>query len=111
MVANEVDLKLQTHLGNFVSLVSAQSDNRTGAFTLEPCAMLDQQTPAALPIYVITNAQTIFNNVAGLSALQPQPQLVVKGLLFYEPQGGIISGITVPAGKMVMLAKEITQTT
>ena len=111
MVANEIDLKLQTHLGNFVSLVSAQSDNRTGAFTLQPCAMLDQQNPAALPIYVITNSQTIFSNVAGLSALQPQPKLMVKGLLFYEPQGGVINGITVPAGKMVMLAKEITQTT
>jgi len=111
MVANEIDLKLQTHLGNFVSLVSAQSDNRTGAFTLEPCAMLDQQNPAALPVYVITNAQTIFSNVAGLSALQPQPKLEVKGLLFYEPQGGVINGITVPEGKMIMLAKQITQTT
>jgi len=111
MVASEIDLKLQTHLGNFISLVSVQSDNRTGAFMLQPCAMLDQQNPAALPIYVVTNSQTIFSNVAGLSSLRTQPTLVVKGLLFYEPQGAVINGVTVPAGKMVMLAKQITQTT
>jgi hypothetical protein len=111
MVANEVDLKLQTHLGNFVSLVSAQSDNRTGAFTLQPCAMLDQQDSTALPIYVFTSSQTVFRNLPGLSSLQTQPTLVVRGLLFYEPQGAVINGVTVPAGKMVMLAKQITQTT
>lgn len=109
MVANEVDLNLQAHGGNFVSLLAAQSDNRTGGFAFQPCATLDQQNLAALPIYVFTSPQTEFVNVAGLTSLQPQPNLLVKGLLFYEPQSVAISGVTVPAGKMVMLAKRVTQ--
>lgn len=109
MTANEVDVNLQTHGGNFVSLLAAQSDDRTGAFAFQPCATLDQQDLAALPIYVFTNPQTTFVNVTGLSSLQPQPNLLVKGLLFYEPQGAMINGVTVPPGKTVMLAKQVTQ--
>ena len=109
MVANEVDVNLQAHGGNFVSLLASQADNHTGGFAFQPCATLDQQNLAALPIYVFTSPRTAFVNVAGLTSLQPQPNLVVKGLLFYEPQSVIINGVTVPAGKMVMLAKTVTQ--
>jgi len=109
MVANEVDVNLQTHGGNFVSLLAAQSDNHTGGFAFQPCATLDQQNLSALPIYVFTSPQTVFVNVAGLTSLQPEPNLLVKGLLFYEPQSVVINGVTVPAGKMVMLAKHVTQ--
>ncbi len=109
MVANEIDDNLQTHQGNFLSLLAAQPDNLTGAFAFEPCATLDQQNAAALPIYVFTSPQTVFVNTAGLSSLQPQPGLQVRGLLFYEPQSVTINGVTVPPGKMVMLAKKVTQ--
>lgn len=109
MIANEVDVNLQAHGGNFVSLLAAQADNHTGGFAFQPCATLDQQNLAALPIYVFTSPQTVFVNVGGLTSLQPQPNLVVKGLLFYEPQSVVINGVTVPAGKMMMLAKQVTQ--
>jgi hypothetical protein len=109
MVANEIDLDLQTHEGNFVSLLAVQSDNRTGGFAFEPCATLDQQNPNALPIYVFTSPQTVFINTPGLSSLGPQPSLLVKGLLFFEPQGATINGVTVPPGKEVMLARQVIQ--
>jgi hypothetical protein len=109
MVANEIDLNLQTHEGNFISLLAAQPDNRTGAFAFQPCATLDQQNQAALPIYVFTSPQTVFVNTAGLTSLQSQPSLQVKGLLFYEPESVTINGFTAPVGKMLMLAKQVTQ--
>jgi hypothetical protein len=109
MVANEIDLDLQTHEGNFVSLLAAQPDNRTGGFAFEPCATLDQQNSNALPIYVFTSPQTVFSNTSGLTSLQSQPTLLVKGLLFLEPQGATINGVSVPPGKEVMLAKQVIQ--
>ncbi len=107
MVANEIDDNLQTHEGNFVSLLAAQPDNLTGAFALQPCAMIDQQNSSALPIYVFTSPQTVFVNAAGLSSLQAQASIMVRGLLFYEPQSVVVNGVTVPAGKTVMLAKQV----
>jgi hypothetical protein len=109
VVPSEIDLNLQTHQGNFVSLLAVQPDNRTGAFALQPCATLDQQNPTALPIYVFTSPQTVFVNTNGLSSLQPQTGLLVKGLLFLEPQSVTINGVTVPAGQLVMLAKQVIQ--
>jgi Domain of unknown function (DUF4382) len=110
MVANEVDLKLQSHEGSFASLLAVQPDDQTGVFTLAPCATLLQQGDAsALPIYVVTSASTSFVNTTGLTSLRPQPSLLVQGLLFYEPQSTTLNGVTIPAGKLVMLAKQVTQ--
>ena len=68
VVANEVDLKLQSHEGAFASLLAVQPDDRTGGFTLSPCATLLQQGDApALPIYVVTSSSTSFVNTNGLS--------------------------------------------
>lgn len=105
-----VYLKLQTHEGNLGSLLAVQPDDRTGGFTLFPCAtMLQQGDAAALPIYVFTSPATNFVNTSGLTTLQSQTNILVKGLLFLEPQSVTINGVTVPAGQLVMLAKTVTQ--
>lgn len=110
VAADKVYLKLQTHEGNLASLLAVQPDDRTGVFTLSPCAtMLQQADAAALPIYVFTDSATVFVNTSGLTTLQTQPGILVKGLLLLEPQGVTINGVTVPAGKLVMLAKTVTQ--
>ena len=110
VAADEVDVRLQSHLGSFSSLLAVQPDDRTGAFTLAPCATILQQNPSALPIYVFTSPTTTFVNTPGLTALRPSPMILIKGLLFYEPQSVTINGVTVPPGKMVMLARQVIQT-
>ncbi|HUI42432.1 MAG TPA: DUF4382 domain-containing protein [Terriglobia bacterium] len=108
--ANEVDLKTQTQEGNFGTLLAVQPDDVTGAFTLSPCATLFQQGDApALPIYVFTSPATSFVHLPGLTSLRSQPPVMVKGLLFYETESVTINGVTVPAGKLVMLAKAVVQ--
>jgi Domain of unknown function (DUF5666) len=101
--AESVYLDLQTHEGNFSSAVSVGSDDRTGAFWLKTCATLFQGSP----ILVFTNNDTSFVNVTGLSGLNPQPTLVVKGLLFFDLHGGTINGVTVPPGTLVMLSDQV----
>ncbi|HEY6292491.1 MAG TPA: DUF4382 domain-containing protein [Terriglobia bacterium] len=110
VAAGEVDLKLQTHVGSFTSLLAVQPDDHTGAFTLAPCATMLQQTPSALPIYVFTTSSTTFVNTSGLTGLRASPMTLVKGLLFFEPQSITLNGVTVPAGKLVMLAKQVALT-
>lgn len=108
VAADKVFLKLQSHLGNFSSLVDAQADDHTGGFWLAACGNLFQGAPGA-PILVLTNSQTTFLNLTGLSALTPQPALVIKGLLFYDLPGGKLNGVTVPPGTLVLVAKQVHQ--
>lgn len=105
-VAGEsVFLTLQTHEGNFSSLVQAGSDDKTGAFFLSPCGEVFQGSP----ILVVTNSDTAFVNVSGLSALTRQPTLLVKGLLFFDPKGGTVNGVTVPPATLVLIANDVHQ--
>ena len=99
----KVYLKLQTHEGNFTSLVAVGSDDRTGAFWLKPCGSIFQNTP----ILVITSGATNYLNVTGLNGLTSLPSLLVKGLLFFESTGTTINGVTVPPGTLVLLAKQV----
>jgi uncharacterized protein DUF4382 len=101
----KVYLKLQTHEGNFASLVAVGQDDKTGAFWLAPCGSIFQNQP----ILVITNGDTNFLNVVGLNGLTFLPSLLVKGLLFYEPTGTTVNGVTVPPGTLVLLAKQVHQ--
>ena len=110
---DRVYLKLQTDQGNFASLVQASSDDKTGAFKFTPCGSIFQ----GVPMMVFTNGpaspgkiQTAFVNVAGLNELRAQVPLLVKGLLFFEPQSITVNGVTVPAGTWVLLAKQVHQT-
>ncbi len=105
VAADKIYVKLQTHEGNFASLLQAASDDKTGAFVLAPCASLLRRAP----LFVFTNSQTSFVNVSGLSALTRQPSLLVKGLLFFDAQGRVINGVTVPPGTLVLLAKQVHQ--
>ncbi len=107
VAADKVDLPLQTAQGNFASPVQRGSDDKTGAFMLATCATLLQGTP----IMVVTNSQTSFVNVAGLAELAPQPTLLVKGLPFFQPQATTVNGVSVPAGTLVILAKQVHQLT
>jgi hypothetical protein len=112
VTAAEVDLRLQTHEGNLVALLASQPDNRTGAFTLYPCAnLLQRNNTSAIPIYVFTNSATSFVNTAGLTGLRQQPRTLVKGLLFYEPASVTINGVTTPPGTLMMVAKQVEQLT
>lgn len=105
IAANSVYLRLQTHEGNFVSLVSAGSDDRTGAFWMAPCGTLLQ----GQSFLVLTNNQTQFVNVPGLSGLTVQPSLLLKGLLFFDGQGGTVSGVSVPAQTPVFVVNQVHQ--
>jgi Domain of unknown function (DUF5666) len=103
VTADSVYLNLQTHEGNFSSLVAAGSDDRTGAFWMRCCETIFQGSS----IFVFTNNNTSFVNVSGLTGLTSQPTLLVKGLLFYEHYGTTINGVAVPAGTLVMLADQV----
>jgi hypothetical protein len=68
-----------------------------------------QQTPTI----VLTNNQTAFVNLNGLSSLtggsSGNPTLLVKGLPFFEGRAQTINGVPVPAGTLVILAKQVHQ--
>ena len=106
VTAYKVYDKLQSIQGGFSSLVQVAGDDKTGAFTFSPCPVMFQGTPAM----VLTNNQTAFVNLSGLSSLTAQggnPTLLVKGLPFYEGQAQTIMGVPVPAGTLVILAKQV----
>ena len=108
VAAGKVYDKLQTIQGSFSSLVQVGSDNKTGAFVFTPCPTLFQGTPTM----VLTSNQTAFVNLSGLSSLSGppnQPTLLVKGLPFFEAQAQTINGVPVPAGTLVIVAKQVHQ--
>jgi hypothetical protein len=108
VTAYKVYDKLQSIQGGFSSLVQVAGDDKTGAFTFSPCSTMFQGTPTM----VLTNNQTVFVNLTGLSALTGQggnPTLLVKGLPFFEGQAQTIYGVPVPAGTLVILARQVHQ--
>lgn len=114
MAADDIYIPLQTVPGNYISLLSVGSDNLTGAFRFAPCPQMFQ----GQPVYVFTSgglnpvtnqAQTQFVNVNGLAGLTPPRQLFVRGLLFYDQNGSVINGISIPPGSYVTLANGVQQ--
>ena len=103
--ASSVYLKLQTAQGNLSSLAKVESDGKSGAFWFAPCTSISQ----GAPILVFTNSETIFLNVFGLSELSTQKTLLARGLPFFVTQATTINGVSVPAGTMVMTARQIHQ--
>lgn len=103
--ANTIYLKLQTVQGNLSSLVQVGSDGKTGGFWFTPSLTLLQDAP----ILVFTNNETVFTEVLGLGQLAPEATLLVRGLPFYQTQAGTINGVTVPAGTLVITARQIHQ--
>ncbi len=96
-------LKLQSLQGTMNTMLSVGSDNETGVFTLLPCCTLWQ----GVPVYVVTNNQTTYLNVTGLSGITTINTLLVKGMPYYEPSAVNINGVTIPAGSMVFQAKQV----
>jgi len=96
-------LKLQSLQGTVGSIVQIGSDGLTGAFVLNPCCTLLQ----GAPVYILTNNQTAYVNVTGLGGLTPQASLLVKGMPFFEPQASTINGVSIPAGTLVVQAKQV----
>ncbi len=105
LAAQNIYIPLQTVEGGLTQLLLAGADNLSGGFIFAPCPTIF----VSLPIYVITNSQTSFQNVNGLSGLASAASLEVRGLLFQDVQGGAIEGVQVPPGSMVMLAADVIQ--
>jgi hypothetical protein len=96
-------LKLQSMQGTLNSMLQIGSDDHTGVFVFSPCCTLLQ----GVPIYVVTNGQTNYLNVTGLAGITSVTSLVVKGMPYYEPSAVTINGVNIPAGSMVMQAKQV----
>lgn len=71
-------------LGAFQSVLSADTDNETGGFTMLPCGDLF----GGQIITVLTFGGSRFHNLGGLSGLSAGPVINFSGLLFYEQQNG-----------------------
>ena len=105
LTAREVFLRPRNVMGNFTSLLTAGSDNKTGGFTIVPCGALF----GGKPITVLTFANSNFRGVSGLTALTPAPTLNTFGVLFYEQSNGTSSQPTWTAPTWVMQAKGVHQ--
>ena len=105
VAANSVYLKVQTLQGKLGSLAQVGSDGRTGAFWLTPSMTLLQPTP----VLVMTNIDTVFLNVLGLSQISHQATLLARGLPFYQTQARTINGVSVPAGTLVVMTRQVHQ--
>ena len=99
----EIYLKLQSMQGTMASMLQIGSDDATGVFTLTPCCSLLN----GVPIYVVSNNQTAFVNVTGLGGITTLNSLLVKGMPYYEPQATSINGVTIPAGTLVVQARQV----
>jgi len=107
VAANSIYPRLQSVQGTFLSLVGAPgSDGKTGAFQWAPCAGI----MGNYPFMVVTDAQTNFiSPLTGLSTLSQTTPLLVRGLVFLDVKGSTVNGVPVPAGTMVLLAKQVRQ--
>ena len=108
VTANSVYPRYQAVQGTFSSLVGAPgSDNMTGAFQMVPCSSLVNSTP----FMVVTDSQTSFENTSGLSTLSTLTPVLARGLTFFTLTNTTIgnTGTQVPAGTMVLLAKQVRQ--
>jgi len=106
VTAESVTLRSQTLQGGLSSLVEVASDGRTGAFWLSGCSSMLQTTPIMV---MTTITHTDFINVFGLSELSPQATLYVRGFPYYVKDATVIEGIPVPAGTLVLFARQVRQ--
>jgi hypothetical protein len=106
MTASHVFLRPRNVMGNFNTLLAAESDDKTGGFTMTPCGGLF----VGQPITVLTYSDTFFSGVSGLPALTPTPTLNTRGLLFYEQTSGTTkAGVSWTAPTWVLQAREVHQ--
>ncbi len=103
--ASMIFLKLQTMQGKLGSLVQVGKDGHSGAFWLIPQATLLESSP----VLVFTSASTAYLNLLGLADITPQATLLARGLPFYQSEATTINDVVVPAGTLVVLARQIHQ--
>ncbi|MBZ5513677.1 MAG: DUF4382 domain-containing protein [Acidobacteriia bacterium] len=104
VAANSIYLRIQTLQGTLQgSPVLTASDGRSGAFWLTPALSLLQSTP----VLVVTDADTVYLNLAGLGQITTQANLLARGLAFYQVQAATINGVPVPAGTLVLLTRQL----
>jgi len=103
VAAKGVFLRLQSLIGNFSTLIPSPGGGASNNFTFVPCSPLFK----GAPITVATFSNTAFAGVSGLSALTARPELVVKGLLFYEQQPVDVNGVSISSPDWVLEAKQV----
>lgn len=104
--ASSVYLRSQTLQGGLSSFVEVASDGRTGAFWFSGCSTFLQTTPIMV---MTTVSDTTFINVFGLSELSSQATLYVRGFPYFVKDATVIRGVPVPAGTLVLFARQIRQ--
>ena len=106
LTASAVFLRPRNVVGNFTSLLAAQSDDHLGGFTMVPCGALF----GGNPITVVTYHNTDFSGVGGLDELTAAPTINTRGLLFYEQTNGSSnSGARWTAPTWVLRARQVHQ--
>jgi hypothetical protein len=105
VAASAIFLKIQTQQGTLGSLAQVSQDGRSGAFWFIPHATMLQ----GAPILVMTSANTVYVNVLGLAEITPQATLLVRGLPFYQTEATTLRGVVVPAGTLVVTARQVHQ--
>jgi hypothetical protein len=103
--ANNVYLRLQSIVGNYSTLAAAGTDGKTGGFVFLPCPTL----LSGRDFLALTFAETEFDGLADLNALDPAPTLIVKGLLFYEQSAGAVGDVAWTDPTLVFSAKRVRQ--
>jgi len=102
IAAVSITMHPQAMLGNFSQLISAGSDAKTGGFQMMPCS-----TQFAQSMPVLTFAPTDFGSGANLSTLQPQPILLMRGLLFYQQSPMASAGVSIHPPSWVLVATQV----
>ncbi len=104
--ARSIYLRPQTLQGSLSSLISVGADGKSGAFWLSGCSTLLQTTPI---IVMTTNADTAFVGVFGLAEISPQATLLVRGFPFFVKDATVVRGTPIPAGTLVLFARQVRQ--
>ena len=91
LTANSVMLQVQPLLGTFGQVLAAGGDGKTGGFTMAPCSGVFGGSSISIP--VLTSTQTTFNGMNGLNDIPAGSQLLVNGLLFWEPSLANANGV------------------
>lgn len=103
LTASSVMLQIQPMLGTFQKVLAAGSDGKSGGFGMAPCSSVFGG--ASIP--VLTSSNTTFKGMNGLNDVPAGTQLVVNGLLFWEPQLTNASGIQFTPPGWVFEATEV----
>ena len=103
LTANSVVLQVQPMLGTFEQVLAAGGDGKTGGFAMAPCSSVF----GSVSIPVLTSAQTDFKGMNGLNDIAAGSQLLVNGLLFWEPNLTNANGVQLAPPGWVFEATQV----